>query len=59
MKNAFHKFIRWMLGLHGIMHVVETGINLWEGAWLSAATTAFMGFIMLAGAYIDADHHKH
>jgi len=57
-KNLFHKFIRWALGIHGAIHVFETVLNIFEGAYYSAALSLFSGFIMLAGAYIDSTHHS-
>ena len=56
--NLFHAFIRCGLGAHGTIHVVETFINIYEGAWISAAFSAFAGGLMLAGALIDMSHHK-
>ena len=53
-----HKVVRLLLSLHGIFHVVETGLNLYEGAYLSAALTLFSSVIMILGAYIDYAHHK-
>lgn len=53
-----HKVVRLLLSLHGIFHVVETGLNLYEGAYLSAALTLFSSIVMLLGAYIDYEHHK-
>jgi len=53
-----HKVVRFLLGLHGIFHVVETGLNLYESAYLSAALTLFSSVIMLLGAYIDHEHHR-
>ena len=55
--RLFHMFIRWGLGGHGLIHVVETGFNLYEGAWISAAISAFLGFLMIAGACVDLTHH--
>ena len=56
-KNLFHLFIRWGLGIHGIIHVAETAANIYESAWISAALSAFAGFIMIAGACVDLNHH--
>ncbi len=53
-----HKVVRLLLGLHGSFHIIETGLNLYEGAYLSAALTLFSSIIMLLGAYIDYEHHK-
>ena len=57
MKSLFHKFIRWALGIHGSIHIIETFLNIFEGAYYSAALSLFAGFIMIAGAYIDSAHH--
>ena len=56
-RNLFHLFIRWGLGIHGIIHVAETAANIYESAWISAALSAFAGFLMIAGACIDLSHH--
>ena len=53
-----HKVVRFLLGLHGSFHVVETVLNLYEGAYLSAVLTLFSSVIMILGAYIDYEHHK-
>ena len=57
-KNLFHSFIRWGLGVHGIIHVAETFVNVYERAWISAGLSLFAGFLMLAGACIDLSHHR-
>ena len=58
LKNEkIHKVVRWLLGLHGIIHLLEMCVNLYEGAMLSALLTAFTGIIMLLGALIDISHH--
>ena len=57
-KRYFHAFIRWGLGVHGIIHVAETFVNIYERAWISAGLSLFAGFLMLAGACIDLSHHK-
>lgn len=56
-RNLFHLFIRWGLGIHGIIHVVETAANIYESAWISAALSAFAGFLMIAGACMDLGHY--
>lgn len=53
-----HKVVRLLLSLHGFFHVIETGLNLYEGAYLSALLTLFSSIVMLLGAYIDYDHHN-
>lgn len=55
--NYFHIFIRWGLGIHGSIHIVETIANVYEGAWISACLSLFAGFLMIAGACIDMTHH--
>jgi hypothetical protein len=49
--------IRWGLGIHGTIHIVEFVLNLYEGAWMSAIFTLLAGFLMISGALIDASHH--
>jgi hypothetical protein len=58
MKQLFHKFIRWALGIHGSIHIIETGLNLYEEAYMSAWMSLVAGLIMIAGAFIDSDHHR-
>jgi hypothetical protein len=53
-----HKVIRWLLGIHGVIHLLEMSINLYEHAWISACLTAFTGCIMIAGVLLDLSHHK-
>lgn len=56
-KNLFHSFIRWGLGIHGMILLAETAANIYEKAWISAGLSALAGFLMLAGACIDMSHH--
>ena len=56
--NLFHRIVRWGLGIHGSIHIVETGLNLYEEAYLSALMSLFAGLLMIAGACIDSSHHK-
>jgi hypothetical protein len=53
-----HRVIRWLLGIHGVIHLLEMSINLYEQAWISACLTLFTGSIMIAGALLDLSHHK-
>ena len=55
--HFFHKIVRWGLGIHGLIHMIEFGLNLYEGAWMSAIFTLFAGLLMISGALIDASHH--
>ena len=55
-RNLFHTFIRWGLGIHGSIHVIETAVNMYEKAWISAALSAFIAFLMIAGALIDSNN---
>ena len=57
-KNFIHKIIRWALGAHGIIHIVETALNLYESAYISALFSLFSGSLMVAGAMLDSSHHK-
>ena len=58
MKELFHKFIRWALGIHGLIHVAETILNIVEEAYLSALLSFISSIIMICGAYIDYEHHN-
>ena len=53
-----HKLIRWLLGIHGIIHLLEISVNLYKQAWILACLTAFTESIMIAGALLDLSHHK-
>ena len=57
--NLFHKIVRWGLGIHGSVHVIETMLNIYEEAYLSTAMSLLAGLLMIAGACIDLSHHKH
>ena len=56
--NLFHKIVRWGLGIHGSIHIAETALNLYEGAYMSATLSLLAGFLMISGACIDMSHHK-
>lgn len=57
-KNFVHKIIRWALGAHGIIHIIETALNIYESAYMSAFFSLFSGSLMVAGAMLDSSHHK-
>jgi len=52
--NTFHLIIRWGLGIHGTIHIVEFVLNLAEHAGL----LCIAGALMLSGALIDYQHHQ-
>ncbi len=56
--KLFHLFVRWGLGIHGAIHVVEFFLNIVEGAWLSATFTLFAAFLMLSGAFMNYHHEQ-
>ena len=56
--NTFHKIVRWGLGLHGSIHLIEFVLNLLEQAWTSAFFTLIAGGLMICGALIDYQHHS-
>jgi hypothetical protein len=37
-RNLFHTFIRWGLGIHGSIHVIETAVNI-AGALIESGDT--------------------
>ena len=57
-KEFIHKVIRWALGAHGLIHIIETALNLYESAYMSAFFSLFSGSLMVAGALLDSSHHK-
>ena len=59
MKNLFHKIVRWGLGIHGSIHILETILNIYEEAYMSACASLLAGALMIAGAFIDSSHHQH
>ena len=56
--RLFHLVVRWGLGVHGFIHLIEFILNLYEGAWISALFTLIAAILMLSGAFIDYQHHK-
>ena len=59
LKNEIlHAVVRWLLGIHGVIHFIEMFVNLYERAWISACLTAFTGSIMIAGVLLDLSHHQ-
>ena len=56
--SQFHKLVRWGLGIHGTIHIIEFLINLYEGARISAIFTLLAGLLMICGALIDANPHR-
>ena len=57
-KEFIHRIIRWALGAHGLIHIIETGLNIYESAYMSAFFSLFSGSLMVAGALLDSSHHK-
>ena len=57
-KDLIHKLIRWALGAHGTIHIIETALNIYETAYVSALFSLFSGSLMVAGAMLDSSHHK-
>ena len=56
--EKLHRLVRWLLGVHGVIHLLEMFVNLYEGAIISALLTALSGSIMIAGALLDLSHHE-
>ena len=55
--KMFHKFVKWGLGIHGLIHILETFVNVYEKAYIRAMLSLFIGLLMIAGAYIDSSQH--
>ena len=51
-KGTIVKIIRWGLGIHGVVHIAEVVVNVYEQAWISAGLSLLSGGLMLAGALI-------
>lgn len=45
------------LGLHGAIHVAETFLNIYEGAYYSACLSLLSSVIMLLGAILNLEHN--
>lgn len=56
-RNKLHLLVRWGLGIHGIIHLAEFVLNIFEHAWASAFFTLLAAALMLSGALIDYHHH--
>ncbi len=54
----YRLFVRWGLGIHGVIHLIEFVLNLIESAWISASFTLLAAIIMLSGALIDHKSHS-
>ena len=51
--RLFNLAVRWGLGVHGLIHLTEFVLNLYERAWISAVFTFIAAFLMISGALID------
>ena len=49
----WHNLVRLGLGLHGVIHVAETFLNIYEGAYYSACLSLLSSIIMLLGAILN------
>ena len=52
--HKWHTFIKWSLGLHGILHVAEAFLNIYEKAYYSACLSLLSSMLMLSGAFIQS-----
>lgn len=50
--------IRWALGLHGLLHVSETVLNVYERAYYSAVLSLLSSLVMFSGALIARHHDR-
>ena len=57
-KKTFRKCVRWGLGIHGSFHVIETFVNIYERAYISATLSFFAGLLMIAGSLINSSYDK-
>ena len=56
--RLYRLFVRWGLGMHGVIHLIEFVLNLIEAAWISASFTLLGAIVMLSGALIDHKSHS-
>ena len=53
------RLIELSLGLHGIMHIFEFGMAIYEEAYLTASLAAFGATTMILGAVLLGHTHNH
>lgn len=47
-----------LLAMHGIIHVIETILNIYENAYYSACLSFISSVLMILGAVINIDKEK-
>jgi energy-converting hydrogenase Eha subunit C len=56
--SKFKKIIAMLLAMHGIIHVIETILNIYENAYYSACLSFISSVLMILGAVINIDKEK-
>jgi hypothetical protein len=59
LKDIFLKGLEFALGAHGILHIFEFGVAIYEEAYITASIAAFGAITMLLGSYFLGHHHHH
>ncbi len=59
LKGTFLKGLEFALGAHGILHIFEFGVAIYEEAYITASIAAFGAITMLLGSYFLGHHHQH
>lgn len=59
LKDTFLKGLEYILGLHGVLHIFEFGIAIYEEAYITASFAAFGAITMLLGSYFLGHNHHH
>lgn len=52
MRNIIQTVVKWLLGLHGMLYVVEFFVYLLEGTYWSASINLFSGLLMITGGLL-------
>ena len=63
-KKGFARFMEAILAIHGVFHIFECGLAIYEEAYMTASVAALGAISMLYGTYFIEGHihhhgHKH
>lgn len=53
LSKKYYIFLKWALGAHGLIHVIETFLNIYEKAYYSACLSLLSSTLMLLSAFVD------
>ena len=58
-KKTFISFLRWGLRIHSLLHILEFGSAIYEGAYITAVIAFFVGAIEILSSFLLPDEHIH